>query len=156
MVFRRVLVLLCGVLLASGAGVAQVPSEVPREQPTDVPCVIDAQLSNWLALESIDRTIAALETERGALAADLANQLQALYVLERENDFDPESLTEMTVLMKAKAVGRDALENTSARIENRMIDIDNTLTRRRNYRTMLEGQIEAAIEAADVATPRSP
>jgi hypothetical protein len=134
-----------GAVRAQGTNAGSASQEVEDVEavaPDDVPCVIDEQLSLWLALESVDRTIAALEGERRELAKELGTTLKALDVLDRADDSDDVEMADLGTLVQAKAAGRDAITDAYVEIENRLVDIEKTLERRRGQRSMLEAELE--------------
>lgn len=134
-------------LLAGGVG-AQQPEEVSIQLPPDgQPCRIDAALSLWLAQESVDRTIAALERERRALVAEQASTSQAIDILSRADQVEGVPLGEMSALLEAQSTGREVLDRTRAELESRLTEIERTLERRRRQQAMLEARIEALDDA---------
>jgi hypothetical protein len=139
-------------LLAVSLGIAGVvraqDDAATRYGDTEQPCIVDERVSLWLSLEAADRTIAALETERRQLALELAQVLEDLDLIDRQESglIDEGSLSETVAALKASAEGESGLDAAYVQIDSRLVDIDRTLKRRRAQQAALEDQIDQLLE----------
>lgn len=141
----RALVLIA--LLTAGTVPAQ-QSPDPAE-PTEDPCRVDERLSLVLSLGAVDRTIGALEKERRTLVVELAQTRKMIDLLYEEDRGDDVPLTELGTLMSARTAGRDTVDETYAQLETRLVDIEETLKRRRRLQATLEVRIEVLLTDGD-------
>jgi len=131
---------------------ASEPATGPGDEPVidDPVCEVDERLSLALSLESVDRTIAALEAERRQLVVELAKTQQLLDVL-KENHREDVPVGELGALVAAKAAGYDALREAYSQAELRLVEIDGTLERRRSVQAELEAGLNALLEPSPTA-----
>ena len=127
-------------LLTVGIVHAQDSSEPSEAGATPhTPCLIDDHLSAWLSLETADRMIASLETERRELTEKLAKHGKTLELMdEGQTVAEGVTLTRLGVLMTTETGGREVVGETYDQIETRLAEVDKTLRRRRTQRAKLE------------------
>jgi hypothetical protein len=142
-------VLVLAALLAAGIAHAQDPSEPSETGATPrTACLIDDHLSAWLSLETADRMIASLETERRELTGKLAMHGKTLELMdEGKTVAEGVTVTRLGVLTTTETGSREVVGEAYDQIETRLAAVDKTLKRRRMQRAKLEEWLRVYLDA---------
>lgn len=140
-------------LLVTGATMAQLAStDAPSSATPQTACFVDDRLSVWMSLESADRMIAALEQERRELTETLTKHKATLRLMsEGKMVSEGFTMTQMGILRVSKSGGRETVKAAHDQIEVRLVEVEQTLKRRRVQRARLEEWLNVylGLSAAD-------